>query len=277
MELQQLESCSRALLELPEIPPSTLPCSFPGPVAPPSGNVPPHPSVHLAPNLDCELDALLASVDIAPSDFEDILSNLDLSEAPVGPGIDDLLAQIIDPATSQEARESASLSHWAAAGAATYLEKYYEEKFRRQECEEEIDKLQKELLTLRQNTAVLQGNGRRKDATILKISEAWKSVSSEWKTFEGTTRSEFEALKKEHASLSRETDKDREKLEELETQLQRATRIGEDFQDQLRLKEGQVKELEETLASLTGKVGLVSDNCDKIRVSPPISTLVPKS
>jgi hypothetical protein len=131
-------------------------------------------------NFDSDLETLLNEAEINPTDFEDIVDDLDIAECYVGEGIDDLLKEIVDPDTSPEAKEQAQLSHWAKSGAVEYVEKYHEEHFRRRECEEEITRLQKEILEIKQCNAVLQGTMKRKDGTILKITKAWKKLATDW-------------------------------------------------------------------------------------------------
>jgi hypothetical protein len=187
-----------------------------------------------------DLENILQEADIRPDEFQNIIEELGEGDDVTG-GFAGLLEGLgiegdinnVESMYLREEVEEDEISDWAKSGAVEYVKMFHDEKFKRQECETEIQKLQSEMLALKQKNAVLEGNMKRKDISLHKITSAWNHVSKEWKAHEATSKVALSKLQKEQSDLLNTCKEDKERILEYEQQLIKTVELADTFKSKI--------------------------------------------
>lgn len=147
----------------------------------------------------------------------------------------------------------------------TLKRKVEEEKYRRQHCEELIQKLQLRLLEEQQKVAVALKVDQEKDEALSKLTSGWKKLISQWKVIEGQRNNLEEKLQSEREKFENDVSAAYQTVKRYEVELSKALDLAHGYKEKCEMSEkekktvitslkkeieGLKKELEETSGKL---------------------------
>ncbi|KAK3925427.1 Centrobin [Frankliniella fusca] len=119
-----------------------------------------------------------------------------------------------------------------SAGDTKLLQKYEEERCRRQHCEQLVHALQTKLLESQQKLAVALQVDSDKDAAIAKLQGAWNSLANHWRTVEDQRHYLTKQLQDHKLCSESQIKQMNEKLERYETELSKALDLAHGYKEQ---------------------------------------------
>jgi len=176
-----------------------------------------------------DVEEILHEANIHESELDDILSEIsDHDHVPdVGvSGIKDFFKYSNSLGDFQRGNEE---------GEEGYKRKYFEERYRRDHCENEISKLQKQLLEVNEKVSVSDGLLRGKETTITKLNKVYQRLQTQWKSHEKGCKEEVTQLKAQNAQLRGRLTESKERISAYEEELERAIDVSQVFQEKVQL------------------------------------------
>lgn len=119
-----------------------------------------------------------------------------------------------------------------STGDTKLLQKYEEERCRRQHCEQLVQALQTKLLESQQKLAVAVRVDSDKDAAISKLQGAWNSLADHWRSLEEQRHYLAKQLQDTKLSSESQLKQMHEKIERYETELSKALDLAHGYKEQ---------------------------------------------
>ncbi|CAG7818029.1 unnamed protein product [Allacma fusca] len=174
-----------------------------------------------------ELSSILSAAHLKASEFEEILEKIDEFSDETFEEIGNADEEIETILTKLE------VSDWAKSGANEYMQKFHEEKFKREHCEREIASLQKSLLKLQEDAAVREKMSNKKDVILVKMSKAWSEVTKQWQAHELQSKDILDKLQKNQKVLTETLCVSKQRIEDYEKELASAVELAATFKSKL--------------------------------------------
>lgn len=156
-----------------------------------------------------------------------------------------------------------------SVGDTKLLQKYEEERCRRQHCEHLVQALQTKLLESQQKLAVALQVDSDKDAAIAKLQSAWNSLANHWRTVEDQRHLLTKQLQDQKLGSENQLKQMKEKIERYETELSKALDLAHGYKEQSenaeRFHSSQMEQLASKAQELERRLATATITCTEVQ------------
>ncbi|ODM96957.1 Centrobin [Orchesella cincta] len=176
-----------------------------------------------------DLEKILSEYELPAEELEALINNLDDED------IDLTAVEFIEndevDGNFVDALSQLKLNEWS--NDESYNEMYHAEKFKREQCEKELNFLQQSVLAEKQQNAVLEGTLKRRNMMLVQITMAFNRVCKEWKKFDSESKATVNKLQHDQKVLAAACKHSKERISQYEKELHKTVELADSFKGKL--------------------------------------------